>query len=185
MSQQSTYELVEADKNIIAETRDKWISQANALDDFGVMVADDVNNIFDNLEPKTTDNEYTYFLIKNSETHGRAFLKIMHAAPHRKDESWFKLLKIRLEPNLNLEGKDAKSGDDASGMFEVLAAAIFESINLIFTNDIRTVKIYGRTEEMRIMFLAVLTNEPLKKLFSDKGLNARQEGAWLVVEKQG
>lgn len=184
MSQLPAYKLLKADKTIIAETRDNWLIQANALDDFGVMVADDVNNIFDNLEPETTDNEYTYFLIKNSETHGRAFLKIMHAAPHRKDESWFKLLKIRLEPNLNLEGKDAKSEDDATDMFEVLAAAIFESISLIFVNEIRTVKIYGRTEEMRSMFTALLTNEPLKKLFSDKRLDARREGAWLVVEKQ-
>ncbi len=185
MSRQTIYKLVKADKDIIAETRYRWIAQTNSLDDFGVMVADDVNNIFDNLEAEAADNEYTYFLTKKSETYGRAFLKIMHAAPHRKDKSWFKLLKIRLEPNLNLEGKDAKSGADASYMFEVVAAAIFESINLIFINDIRTVKIYGRTEEMRIMFIAILTNESLKKLFSDKGLDARQEGAWLVVEKQG
>lgn len=184
MSEQQSYKLLKADKTIIAETRANWLSQASDLDDFGVMVADDINNIFDNLEPETTDNEYTYFLIKNSERYGRAFLKIMHAAPYRKNESWFKLLKIRLEPNLNLEGKDAKSEDDATDMFEVLAAAIFESISLLFVNKIRTVKIYGRTEEMRSMFIALLANEPLKNLFSDKGLDARREGAWLVVEKQ-
>lgn len=177
------YSLVKATKDIIANTRKEWISQTNSLDDFGVMVADDVNNIFDNLTPEAINNEYTYFLIKDTNTYGNAFLKIMHAAPYRKDESWFKLLKIRLEPNLNLEGKETKSENDASIMFEVLAAAILESIKLIFINDIRTVKIYGRTEEMRGMFLAILTNEPLKKLFKDKGLSARKEGAWLVVDK--
>ncbi len=177
------YNLLKADNDILSATKNNWIEQANDLGDFGVMVADDVTSMLDAIDTDSTGNEHTYFLIKDGETHGRAFLKIMHAAPHR-DDSWLKLLKVRLEPNLNLEGKETESDKDASDMFEVLAAVIFESIKLIFNNDIRTIKIYGRTEEMRIMFLALLTDKPLKNLFLDKGLDARKEGAWFVVEKQ-
>jgi hypothetical protein len=175
------YTLDKATPKLVTATRNAWIEQTGALGDLGVLVADDVKVIFDDIEREDCENEYTYILRHRESPHGRAFLKIMHAVPQLKEDSWLKLLKIQLEPNLNGEGD--KTSQFAQDMFIVLSTAIFESIKLIFTAGINTLKIYGRTEEMRSMFVALLSNEPLNTLFIEKGLEARREGGWLVINR--
>lgn len=177
------YKLIKSTSELITSTRSKWIEQTNSLGDFGVMVADDVNNILDGIEADTTEYEHTYFLTEEEDTYGRAILKVMHALPGSSTKSWLKLLKIRLEPNLNLEGRDGESERDAGDMYHVLASAIILAIGLIFQNNVNKLKIYGRTSAMRNMFIALLTDKALKSSFQDKGLSARREGSWLVVEK--
>ncbi len=174
------YNIKLSESSLFEKSKSEWVSQAGQLnDDVGVMIVDDVIGIFDGVND---DPNTTYFLVKNGANYGCAILKILHAMP-QSDDSWLKLLKIHLEPRLNLDDKNYTTVGDAEELIEVLAWSIIESIQLIFISDVKKLKIYGRTPIMSLMFSALLAQENLKITLSDMGLSARSEGRWLVVEK--
>jgi hypothetical protein len=178
------YNLIKSSPSLIAVTKSKWTEQAENFGDFGVMVTDDVINIFNRIESDQSDNEHVYFLVENTGDHGKAILKVMHAMPHVKDNSYLKLLNIHLEPNLIFDFDGNKSSEKLNELYSVLASSILEAIKLIFLSSVCKLKIYGRTEEMRSIFLALIANQTIEKsIFSDNGLSAYVESAWLVIQK--
>ena len=107
----------------------------------------------------------------------------MQAKPYAGDQSYLKLLKIHVEPNLTSYSEKESSGQ-LSELYKVIASSILESIKLIFLNSVYKLKIYGRTQEMHTMFFALTNDQKLIDLFDSKGLKATTEGAWLVIQNK-
>lgn len=162
----------------------EWLAQASTVPqgadpDISVMVADDVKTIFDGLDQ---DGEQTYFLVKDGQNYGCAILKITLAATSR-DNQWFKLLKIHLEPQLEAV-KDLRTHVNLRLVMEVLAWAILKTIRFTFDKGIKKLKIYGRTDRMLIMFESLLAIDAFIEDLSGQNISGRTEGRWLVMEKQ-
>ena len=160
-----------------------WILQAQDTEgatdpDISLMVIDDVKTIFDSLDQ---NGEQTYFLVKDGENYGCAILKITHAAPS-KNKQWLKLLKIHLEPRLEAV-KDLRAHVNLKQVMEVLAWAILKTIDFTFSKEINTVKIYGRTDRMLIMFESLLAIDKFSSDLSSHKLKGRTEGRWLLIER--
>ena len=186
------YKLVKCTNELLENTKIQWLSKAKTLGDLGVFIATDIENKFLGFEKQdtATSDLHMYCLIddpeqnENPEADAKSILQIIHALPNS-DNGWLKLLDITLDPVLTFDSGSVTE-EEAKKSFMVLANSIIWSMTLIFKDfkDAGSIKIYGRTDIMRDMFVSLLSTGMLHEHLSPIGVNVRKESTWLVFEKQ-
>lgn len=162
----------------------QWKAEAFAVGDEGVFLAADYERQLIGRKQlvESEKNLHCYFLVKDGCSFASSLLEIAHAMPES-ESAWLKLLNITLQPSLSL-ALDRRTLEGFKEAFPVIAQSIIHVLKLTFEeHPSKVLKIFGRTEGIRELFVLIVSGETLHPVLEDLGLSAKLEGNWLVLTK--
>lgn len=175
-----SYDLKPISQKTIDGIKLEWINQVDDIGEEGAYLYSGIERLVDWCEKVISEKQtFLWELYHKDAGVPRAVVEVADASKS-KDPS-FKLLTIYLEPRLILDCKDEIRKEDLQEITSVYTYALVHSLQLAQSNGTDKLKIYGRTEEMRSLFDALVLNADTE----DAGVTVYRQGKWLVIDGKG
>lgn len=172
------------DEAVWNATLAQWKAEALSVGEEGVFLAADYERQLVGRKQlvESEKNIHCYFLVKDGSLFASSLLEISYAMPES-ENAWLKLLNITLQPSLFL-ALERKTLDGISEAYPVIAHSIIHVLTLTFKeHPSKVLKIFGRTEEIRGLFVLIVSGGILNSALEMLGLSVKLEGNWLVLTK--
>lgn len=175
-----SYDLKPISQKTINSIKLEWIKQVDDIGEEGAYLYSGIERLVDWCEKVISEKQTFLWELCHKEAHvPRAVVEVADASKSR--DPAFKLLTIYLEPRLILDCKDVINKEDLEEITSVYMYALVNSLQLAEANGTMKLKIYGRTEEMRSLFDALILNTDSE----GTGVTTYRQGKWLVIDGKG
>lgn len=160
----------------LAATREKWSDSAKELDipflDYDVILGWSESHMG---YANANGDSLAYGIFEGRSDFALAIVEIVYT--QRSRGNWLKMLSVKLGPMLApavVEADMAKMSE----VIDIYAEATIGTVELTGSHKAKTVKLYGRNENL--LKLLLILNERLRSLAADK-FACKMEGRWLVI----
>ena len=174
------YDLNPISLKTVAGIKSDWYKQVDEIGEEGAYLYSGIERIVDWCEKVITEKQTFLWELCHTKADTPCAIVEVADASKSKDPA-FKLLTIYLEPRLILDCKDEIRKEDLQEITSVYTYALVNSLQLAQDNGTFKLKIYGRTEEMRSLFDALVLNTDNE----DTGVTIYRQGKWLVIDGKG
>jgi len=172
-----SYDLTRISQKTIDGIKLEWINQVDEIGEEGAYLYSAIERIVDWCEKVISEKQtFLWELCHKGAEVPSAVVEVADASKS-KDPS-FKLLTIYLEPRLILDCKDEIRKEDLEEITSVYMYALVNSLKLAEANGTMKLKIYGRTEEMRSLFDALVLSTDSE----GTGVTIYRQSKWLVID---
>lgn len=175
-----SYDLKPISQKTIDGIKLEWIKQVDDIGEEGAYLYSGIERLVDWCEKVISEKQtFLWELCQKGAVAPCAIVEVADASKSK--DPAFKLLTVYLEPRLILECKSEIRKEDLQEITSVYMYALVNSLQLAQDNGTLKLKIYGRTEEMRSLFDALVLNTDSE----GTGVTIYRQGKWLVIDAKG
>lgn len=172
-----SYDLKPISQKTIDGIKLEWFNQVDDIGEEGAYLYSGIERLVDWCEKVITEEQTFLWELCHTDVKVPSAVVEVADASKSKDPA-FKLLTIYLEPRLILDCKDEIRKEDLEEITSVYMYALVNSLKLAEANGTTKLKIYGRTEEMRSLFDALVLNTDSE----GTGVTIYRQSKWLVID---